>query len=49
VDRGDIVRYPDEGVVLEKDRRRAVKGRKVLKGWSGDPNPDGSSRHGGGG
>lgn len=37
-DRGDVVRYPDEGVVLNRDRRSARKGRRKIPGWSSDPN-----------
>lgn len=38
VERGDVVRYPDEGVTLDRDRRRALRRGKLLRGWSCDPN-----------
>ena len=43
-DRGDVARYPDEGVTLDRDRRRTYKGRKALPGWSGDPNAESGFR-----
>lgn len=37
-DRGDVVEYPDEGVVLLRDRRVALKRSLAAAGWSPDPN-----------
>jgi len=37
-DRGDRVNYPDEGVVLVKDKRKVLKKGRPLAGWSADPN-----------
>lgn len=38
VERGDNASYPDEGVVLDLDRRVARRGRRVLRAWDPDPN-----------
>lgn len=37
-DRGDVVAYPDEGVVLLRDKKVALKKSKIVAGWSPDPN-----------
>ena len=37
-DCGDLVHYPDEGVILDKDRRIARKRKRMLTAWSADPN-----------
>ena len=37
-DRGDRVNYPDEGVVLIKDKRKVLKNGRPLAGWTADPN-----------
>ncbi|MDE2141824.1 MAG: cupin domain-containing protein [Elusimicrobia bacterium] len=37
-DRGDIVEYPDENVVLLRDKRVVLKGSGVIANWSSDPN-----------
>lgn len=38
VERGDKAAYPDEGVVFDRDRRIARRGRRVLRAWDPDPN-----------
>lgn len=37
-DRNDVVKYPDEGVVLLRDKRLAKKGSRILTDWTPDPN-----------
>jgi len=37
-DRGDRVNYPEEGVVLIKDKRKVLKNGRPLAGWTADPN-----------
>lgn len=39
-DRNDIVKYPDEGVLLLKDSRIAKKGSKIVANWTPDPNEE---------
>ncbi len=37
-DAGDRVNYPDEGVVLIKDKRKVMKNGRPLANWTADPN-----------
>ena len=37
-DRGDVVEYTDENVVLLRDKRVVLNGSEVISKWSSDPN-----------
>lgn len=36
--RNDVIEYPDEEVIVVKEKRMAFKGGVALKDWSSDPN-----------